>query len=104
MQYYSFASNINKLSTRIHFILKSSCTKLLAAKYKLGSQANVYSRYGKNLKGKDKHGFMDAIYGIKTLNFKVNQNDPLLRLFAEGTSKASLQNLVCDKCGSGYKV
>jgi hypothetical protein len=47
--YYSFALNINDLSSLLRFVLKSSCAKLLAAKYSLSSQAKVYKRYGSSL-------------------------------------------------------
>lgn len=104
MNYYSFASNLNRLSTFLHFTLKQSCAKLLAAKFKLGTQAATFSRFGKDLKGKDKHSFVKAIYGINTGKFNIGTQDPLLRLYAEGISKASLENLVCEICGSDYRV
>jgi nicotine oxidoreductase len=104
IQYYSFADNLNQLSSRIHFILKSSCAKLLAAKLTLGRQASVFSKFGKDMKGKDNHGFTKAIYGKKPLNFKSGVKSPLLRMFANGISKASLEKLECTKCGSGYRV
>lgn len=104
MNYYSFASNLNQLSSLVHFILKRSCATLLTAKFKLGSQAATFARFGKDLKGKDKHGFVKAVYGINTGKFKLGTQDPLLRLFAGGISKASLENLVCGICGSDYRV
>jgi hypothetical protein len=45
--------------------LKSSCAKLLAAKYNLKSQSGVYKKFGKNLKGRDKVGFIKIKYSIK---------------------------------------
>lgn len=65
IQYYSFAQNLNNLSSHVHYILKASCAKLLATKFTLGSQAAVFEKFGKTLKGSDKHGFVDAIYGVK---------------------------------------
>lgn len=56
-QYYRFADNFNRLSSKVHYVLKQSCARLLAAKYKAGTQAKIFAKYGKNLKGKDKHGF-----------------------------------------------
>jgi hypothetical protein len=73
--YYSFAANLNKLSSWIHFSLKSSCAKLLAAKFSLGTCANVYKTFGKDLKGKDKASFIDAKYGVNTRNFKGSATD-----------------------------
>lgn len=104
MNYYSFASNLNRLSTIVHYTLKRSCARLLAAKFTLGSQAAVFTRFGKDIKGKDKHSFVKAIYGINTGKFKLGTQDPLLRLYAEGISKASLEGLSCEVCGSDYRV
>lgn len=104
MNYYSFVSNLNQLSTIVHFVLKRSCATLLAAKFTLGSQASVFARFGKELKGKDKHGFVKALYGINTGKFRLGTQDPLLRLYAEGISKASLEGLNCGVCGSEYRV
>lgn len=44
IQYYSFVYNLNSLSAGFHFRLISSCTKLLAAKFTLDSQAAVYKK------------------------------------------------------------
>lgn len=66
MNYYSFANNLNRLSAHIYFKLKASCAKLLAAKFTLKSQTAVYKKFGKDLKGKDKHGFVPIKLGIDT--------------------------------------
>lgn len=102
--YYSFANNLNQLSSRVRFILLSSCAKTLAAKFTLGTQAAVFKKFGKNLKGNDKHPFAEAVYGIKPWNFRINLSVPLLKLYAKGISKANLDNLVCAKCESNYRV
>lgn len=104
MNYYSFVHNMNELSSRIHHILKGSCAKLLAAKFTLKSQSKVYEKFGSNLKGEDRHGFIKAIYGNKPSAFNVNTNDVQLRINAQGISKASLENLSCSVCGSEYRV
>jgi hypothetical protein len=44
--------------------LKTSCAKLLAAKFKLETQSKVFAKYGSNLKGDDRIGFADAVYGM----------------------------------------
>ena len=41
--------NYNDLASLLRFVLKSSCAKLLAAKYSLDSQAKVYKKYGSSL-------------------------------------------------------
>lgn len=96
MGYYSFVSNFNQLSSLIHFRLKQSCARLLAAKYNLGSQATTFARFGKDLKGKDKIGFIKAQYGMNKARYKIGK-DPLK---IAGISKASLEGLVCEVCES----
>lgn len=64
----------------------------------------MFKKFGKHLKGEDKHGFTEALYGIKPINFKTGINNPILRMFAAGISKASLENLSCARCGSEYRV
>lgn len=103
-QYYRFADNFNRLSSKVHYILKESCARLLSAKFKAKTQAKIFATYGKNLKGKDKHGFADVVLGINTAAFNVNVDDVSLRFNAEGISKASLENLRCAKCDSDYRV
>lgn len=49
LNYYSFVHNYGTLTSRLMFILKSSCCKLIAAKFKLKTMANVYKKFGKNL-------------------------------------------------------
>ena len=70
INYYSFAMNKNQLSSYLHFVLKTSCAKLLAAKFTLKSQSKVYLEFGKDLKGKDKIGFIVAEYGLTPWDFK----------------------------------
>lgn len=102
IQYYRFADNFNNLSAKVHYILKESCAKLLAAKYKAGTQAKIYKAYGKNLKGKDKHGFVDIMLGINTAAFSYKVDDVSLRFNAKGISKTSLEGLTCSVCNSDY--
>jgi hypothetical protein len=64
INYYSFAENRNRISSSVHYILKTSCSKLLAAKFKLVTQSKVFAKFGSNLKGEDRIGFVDAIYGM----------------------------------------
>jgi len=104
IQYYRFADNFNNLSSKVHYILKNSCARLLTAKFKAKSQGEIYAKYGKNLKGKDKHGFINIILGINTAAFNVKTNDIFLRSQAKGISKASLESLTCSVCDSDYRV
>jgi hypothetical protein len=65
INYYSFSHNLGSISGFIHSNLKSSCAKLLAAKFTLGSQSQVFKRFGKNLQGQDNIAFVEPVYKIK---------------------------------------
>jgi len=104
IQYYRFADNFNNLSAKVHYILKESCVKLLAAKLSLKTQAKVFKAFGKNLKGKDKHAFVSIILGLNPIAFNVQSDDQALKLFAKGISKASLEGLQCSICDSEFRV
>jgi group II intron reverse transcriptase/maturase len=114
INYYSFSHNLGSISGFIHSNLKSSCAKLLAAKFTLGSQSQVFKRFGKNLQGQDNIAFVEPVYKIKPWDFKT-PSDPRINpqssdngivntLYAETISKASLENLVCAICDSNYRV
>jgi len=104
MQYYRFADNFNDLSSKVHYILKNSCARLLTAKFKANSQGAIYAEFGKNLKGADKHSFVNIILGINTAAFNVKTGDILLRLNSKGISKTNLEGLTCSICDSDYRV
>lgn len=103
INYYRFTDNFNNLSSKIHFTLKNSCARLLAAKYK-STIAKIYKKHGNDFKGKDKSRFINITLGINTAAFSAKTNDVLFRFNAAGISKASLENLVCAKCDSNYRV
>lgn len=111
MNYYSFAHNLGKVSGFVHTTLKSSCAKLLAAKFTLKSQRHVFDKFGKNLKWSDVIAFVDPIYKIKPWDFKIKSdktssscNGIVKTLYAESISIATLKDLVCSNCGSKYRV
>jgi hypothetical protein len=86
-------------------ILKSSCAKLLAAKFKLSTQAKVYHKFGPLLSTKHNDkiiSFLKPNYKI-TLKFLTN-NTPLIKALYGVTSIATLDNLVCQICGSDFRV
>lgn len=58
INYYSCVHNLGYISSYLHFVLKTSCAKLLAAKFKLKTQSKVYAKYGKDLLGTDKIAFV----------------------------------------------
>ena len=51
LNYYSFSHNYGRLASYIEFILKQSCAKLLARKFKLGTMAKTYKKFGPKLTG-----------------------------------------------------
>lgn len=104
INYYRFADNFNDLSSKIHYILKESCVRLLAAKFSTHSQTKIYIKFGKDLKGNDRHGFARIVLGINTAAFNVKTDDINLRVNAKGISKTSLEGLSCVTCGSSYRV
>lgn len=67
LNYYSFTHNYSRVASSLEFILKTSCAKLLAAKFKLRSVTEVINKYGKDLKGLaslDKIGFFKPSYKL----------------------------------------
>lgn len=64
LNYYSFTHNYAQLASSLEFILKNSCAKLLAAKFKLGSVSKVLSKFGDDLKGNDKVAFLKPSYKL----------------------------------------
>jgi hypothetical protein len=104
LNYYSFTNNYAKLASSLEYILRNSCAKLLAAKYKLGSVNKVITKFGEDLKGKDKIAFFKPSYKLNLWDFKSNPKDIVKSLFATYLSAASLDNLSCSKCGSTERV
>jgi retron-type reverse transcriptase len=54
LNYYKFSHNYRTLASSLLQILKSSCAKLLAAKYSLNTQVKVYDKFGPLLTAKNK--------------------------------------------------
>jgi len=104
LNYYSFVHNYAKMAGWLYMNLKFSCAKLLAAKYTLRSQNRVYKKFGKDLKGRDKIGFIKITYKIKPWDFKTSTKDYIKTLFTDKISIATFDNLVCSLCGSNYRV
>lgn len=104
--YFRFTANFGKMSSWVHYVLKSSCAKLLAAKYKLGSQRAVFMKFGKDLKGEGKKGFVNPEYRLNTNGFMINNKkiDIVQSLYTKSISAASLLDLSCSICDSDYRV
>jgi len=92
------------------YILKSSCAKLLAAKYTMGTQSRVFAKFGPHLavpstksnKIDKKIMLIHPNYKI-TLKFLINPT-PIIKALYGSKSIATLDNLVCNICGSTYRV
>jgi hypothetical protein len=96
----------------MYMTLKSSCAKLLAAKFKLRNQSKVYKKFGGNLsyypnkydpdsKGKVIH-FYKPDYHIDPYRFKVDVKPLLNTIYAKAISLDRIEN--CKLCGSDYRV
>jgi len=101
--YYSFTHNYNKLISTLTHVLKGSCAKLLAVKFNLKTQAQVYKKFGPLLKSPTGAEFIKPKYGI-TLKFNIGIGDNIHTLYMKDKSLATLNNLNCSKCGSNYRV
>jgi group II intron reverse transcriptase/maturase len=106
LNYYSFSHNINQLHGLLSFTMKSSCAKLLAAKFTLHTQSQVFKKFGPWLEKHGKIGFYHPKVKVDLNNFMVKQEkiDLIQNLFARSKSIANLYNLTCAKCGSNYRV
>lgn len=105
LNYYSFVNNYGPLTSRVLFMLKASCCKLLAAKYSLKTMAQVYKKFGKSLSAPSskKLPFINPSYKM-TLKFKTKVDPTVKSTNIVSISHASLQGLVCQVCGSDYRV
>jgi len=106
LNYYSFSHNISQLNSLISYIIKSSCAKLLVAKFSISTQAGVFKRFGNQLEKEGKVKFYKANIQVNPQNFKIKlkQPDLIQGLFAASKSLANLYELACAKCGSTYRV
>lgn len=100
LNYYSFTHNYNKVASSLTHLLRESCARLLAAKFTLRNRARVFKKYGQDLRGKDKAGFLKPDLKLKPWDFNTNAQEYLSTLYASHLSVASLANLTCVKCGT----
>lgn len=113
LNYFSFVDNLSKLHQILGFILRHSCAKTLARKFRLKSRAGAFKKFGKNLevvveKGKTKRSYKLAIPETlkKTRTFKINKSeflDPMLSLRYRLESQVSLGE-ACAICGSSESI
>lgn len=104
LNYYSFTHNYNHLAASLTHILKSSCIKLLAAKYTLKNSNKVIKKFGRDLKGNGKVSFLKPSTKLKPWDFKTNVKEHLSTLYASQLSVAKRANLTCSKCGTGDRI
>lgn len=105
LNYYSFVSNYGPLAASLEWILKSSCLQLLAAKFKLGTSLRTLNKFGQDLKGGDKHSFFKPKYTMNLWDFKgQGVKTDIKTMYSSGISRASLDGLICSKCGSSTQV
>lgn len=104
LNYYSFAMNYGRLAASLRFILYTSCAKLLAAKFKLGSVNKVMNKFGPDLKGNSNTEFLKPKLNLNPWDFKMGTKTHIMALYASGLSAASLEGKECSSCGSTYRV
>jgi len=102
LNYYSFVHNYGRLASYAEYILKQSCAKLLARKFKLGTMASTYKKFGPNLTGPKGFSFFKPSYKI-TLKFLTKASPVIGSLYQEKTN-VTLNNLKCSICDSGYRI
>ena len=103
INYYSFVHNYGAMTGMLNIILIRSAAALLAAKFKLGTTAKVFKKFGKRLENEGV-SFIKLNYTTDILRFKIKA-DPIIKTqYASNLSKGSIENLPCAKCGSIYRV
>lgn len=106
LNYYSFSHNITQLQSLLSITLKSSCAKLLAAKFTLNTRSQVFNKFGVWLDKEGKVGFCHPKVKLDPTNFKVKQKniEIIQSLFARNKSILNLYDLNCTKCKSNHRV
>lgn len=111
LNYYNFAHNYGRLVSSLTYLLKSSCAKLLAAKYSLDTEAKAFAKFGPQLSCTHKaertekpkeFSLLKPSYKI-TLKFLISSS-PVIRALYGSKSISTLDGLVCSLCGSDYRV
>jgi AAA15 family ATPase/GTPase len=104
------------LAATLYLYLKSSCLRLIAAKMKLKTKAQVYKRFGKHIIVSQRHQLSEGKAIMKTVHFalpkyknnvwdfKIDPTPVIEALYANPKSIAKLMDLECALCGSKHKV
>ena len=102
LNYYNFVHNYGRLASYIEYILKQSCAKLLATKFKLETMASTYKKFGSKLTGPKGISLYKPSYKI-SMKFLVKASPLIASLYQEKTN-VTLDNLRCSVCDSDYRV
>lgn len=113
MNYFRPADNYFRLNSVISFIIRHSCAKTLARKFKLRTRAGAFKKFGKNLSVSLKKGDSEKIYSLaipkqfrNSREFKASTQiirDPLTVLNYRIQSQSALDE-ICAVCGSNDRV
>ncbi|RKF63033.1 putative 91 kDa protein in cob intron [Erysiphe neolycopersici] len=101
-----FVENRNRISSSIHYILKTSCVKLLAAKFKLETQNKVFTKFGSNLKGENRISFLDACavcdsdYRVEMHHVRMKDLNPKLKKIVDKRNRKQIP--LCRTCHLAY--
>nr|YP_010338686.1 putative reverse transcriptase/maturase [Glaucosphaera vacuolata]UNJ18636.1 putative reverse transcriptase/maturase [Glaucosphaera vacuolata] len=107
LNYYSTCDNYRRLSNSIYHTLRSSCCKLIAARYKLKTVRAVLIKYGKNLQNFSKTPLLNPKdNSLNSSPFKLNgDSEPrLINLFRNASYTSTLRNKECVTGNSTYNV
>lgn len=108
LNFYSFASNLNKLG-RIIWFLQASCALTLARKFKLVSLSKVFQKFGKNLKCPETDKVLYKPDNLRVRHFYQNTKDlPIPEKLLEGTWAGKLTDTkfgkACTLCGTTHDI
>ena len=108
LNFYSFASNLNKVG-RIIWYLQASCALTLARKFKLGTLSKAFSKYGKLLKCPDTGKELYLSKNLKVRHYYQNTRDLILAeklLWGSLASKLTETKFgkTCTICGSTFDL
>lgn len=107
--YYSMVDNYARLSYSLWYILRGSCCKVLAAKYKLKTVRQVLLKFGKYLNKDGSKGFPSVKDTLKIdfrgYYFKLgHQTDRVTSLTKSASFTLRIKDARCVMCESTYNV
>lgn len=113
LNYYSFVDNLSRFHMIVGYILRHSCAKTLARKFRLGNRAGAFQKFKKNLGITITKNEKERTYSLsipdtlrKTRRFKIGTTDirdPLTVLNYKLETQKRLGE-ICSVCGSIERV